>query len=397
MDAGNRALVAGEFSKINDIEAPRLARLNKNGLLDSSFDIGSGPNNTVFSMVLDDSGAIYIGGLFNEVNGSVRNYLARLAPGGALDTSFSAGNRIGGSVFDIELGWDRILIAGDEGLVALALDGSRAGGFTPPDIDGDVFAVTSQSNGSIIIAGEFSTVNGIVRNNLARLNQDGSVDESFDPGLGPNASVHSLALDSDGILIGGLFVAIDGLSARRFARLDFNGRMNRDFKIGSGFNGPVQTIYRRLDGRYLIGGSFDRYDGYIQDNAVLLSDDGSLVRNDLNMLHLNGTVYSVSELAGGSTVVGGSFTKVKELGYNNFAILDHISSVRPPLLGILAEKNGFQLTVAGDTGQDYHLEFSDDLNVWLPLTKVTIPDRGDVAIDLGQFSGSRYYRAVYEE
>jgi hypothetical protein len=71
--------------------------------------------------------------------------------------------------------------------------------------------------------------------------------------------------------------------------------------------------------------------------------------------------------------------------------------VRPPLLGILAEKNGFQLTVAGDTGHDYHLEFSDDLNVWLPLTKVTIPDRGDVAIDLGHFTGSRYYRAIYKE
>jgi hypothetical protein len=232
---------------------------------------------------------------------------------------------------------------------------------------------------------------------VAQLKQDGSVDKGFDPGEGPNASVHDLAADSDGILIGGLFVIVDGLSSRRLARLGFDGRLNRDFKIGSGFNGPVQTIYRRVDGRYLVGGSFTRYDGSPQNNVTLINGDGSRARNELGMLYLNGPVYSVSENPGGSSIFGGSFTKDKERGYNSFALLDHISSVRPPELGIVLGEAGYQLTVEGAIDRRYYLEFSDNLIDWQGLTEVLIPDEGTVVIDLGQFTGSRYYRAVYEE
>jgi len=397
MDGGNNALVAGEFDEINAVEALRLARLKKNGVLDGDFDVGAGPNNTIFSAELDDAGSIYIGGLFNQIDDVDRRHLARLTSNGAVDESFNPGNRIGGSVFDIALGRGRVVTAGDAGVAALTLDGSRAGDFKPPAIDGDVFAVALQPNGKIVIGGEFTRVNGAVRNNVARLNQDGSLDESFDAGVGPNASVHALAVDRDGILIGGLFVTVDGLSSRRLARLGFDGRLSRDFVVGSGFNGPVQAIYRRVDGRYLIGGSFGNYDGYIQNNVTLINGDGSLADNELGMLYLDGPVYSISENPGGSSIFGGSFTKVKEHGYNNFAVLDHISSVQPPRLGIILGEAGYQLTVSGAADQTYYLEFSGDLIEWLGLSRVTIPEEGTVVIELGPAAGNRYYRAVYRE
>ena len=397
MDAGNNALVAGEFGEVNAVEVQRLARLKNNGVLDAAFDAGDGPNNTVFSMKLDDAGSIYIGGLFNQVDGTARTHLARLTASGAVDAAFDPGSRVGGTVFDIALGWDRVLAVGDAGVAALALDGSRAAGFTPPGIDGDVFAVALQSNGKIVIGGEFTRVNGVARNNVARLNRDGSLDESFDPGVGPNASVHALAVDRDGILIGGLFVTVEGLSSRRLARLGFDGRLSRDFKVGSGFNGPVQTIYRRVDGRYLVGGSFGNYDGTIQANVTLINGDGSLANNELGMLSLNGPVYSVSELPGGSSVFGGSFTKDKDRGFNSFALLDYLSSVQPPRLGIVTGEAGYSLSVSGAVGQTYNLEFSGNLIEWLGLSRVTIPEEGTVVIDLGPAAGNRYYRAVYQE
>jgi hypothetical protein len=214
-------------------------------------------------------------------------------------------------------------------------------------LNGPGKAIAIQSNGKAIAGGQFTSVNGISRNRIVRFNLDGSVDKGFDPGEGPNASVHDLAADSEGILIGGLFVTVDGFSSRRLARLGFDGRLNRDFKIGSGFNGPVQTIYRRVDGRYLVGGSFTSYDGSPQNNVTLINGDGSRTRNELGMLYLNGPVYSVSENPGGSSIFGGSFTKDKERGYNSFALLDHISSVRPPELGIVLGEAGYQLTVEG--------------------------------------------------
>jgi len=397
MDAGNNALVAGEFGEVNAVEVPRLARLKNNGVLDAAFDAGDGPNNTIFSMKLDDAGSIYIGGLFNQVDGTARTHLARLTASGAVDAAFDPGSRVGGTVFDIALGWDRVLAVGDAGVAALALDGSRAAGFTPPGIDGDVFAVALQSNGKIVIGGEFTRVNGVARNNVARLNRDGSLDESFDPGVGPNASVHALAVDRDGILIGGLFVTVEGLSSRRLARLGFDGRLSRDFMVGSGFNGPVQTIYRRVDGRYLVGGSFGNYDGTIQANVTLINGDGSLANNELGMLSLNGPVYSVSELPGGSSVFGGSFTKDKDRGFNSFALLDYLSSVQPPRLGIVTGEAGYSLSVSGAVGQTYNLEFSGNLIEWLGLSRVTIPEEGTVVIDLGPAAGNRYYRAVYQE
>ncbi|HJN89164.1 MAG TPA: Calx-beta domain-containing protein, partial [Verrucomicrobiota bacterium] len=397
MDVGNNALVAGEFNEVNAKGAPRLARIKINGVLDAEFDVGAGPNNTVFSMQLDDIDSIYIGGLFNQVDGVTRKHLARLTADGAVDAAFDPGSRVGGTVFDIALGWGRVLAAGDAGVVALALDGSRAGDFAPPAIDGDVFAVALQPNGKIVIGGEFTRVNDVTRNNVARLNRDGSLDESFDPGVGPNASVHALAVDRDGILIGGLFVTVEGLSSRRLARLGFDGRLSRDFMVGSGFNGPVQTIYHRVDGRYLIGGSFGNYDGAIQDNVTLINGDGSLANNELGMLSLNGPVYSVSELPGGSSVFGGSFIKRDERGYNRFALLDYLSSVQPPSLGLLTGEAGYRLTVSGAAGQTYYLEFSGDLIEWLGLSRVTIPEEGTVVIDLGSAAGNRYYRAVYRE
>ena len=232
---------------------------------------------------------------------------------------------------------------------------------------------------------------------MARLNRDGSLDESFDPGVGPNASVHAVAVDRDGILIGGLFVTVEGLSSRRLARLGFDGKLSRDFMVGAGFNGPVQTIHRRVDGRYLVGGSFDSYDGTIQDNVTLINGDGSIADNKLGMLNLNGAVYAVSELPGGSSVFGGSFIKRDERGYNRFALLDYLSSVQPPRLGIVTGEAGYSLSVSGAAGQTYTLEFSGNLIEWLGLTEVTIPETGTVVIDLGPAAGNRYYRAVYQE
>ena len=206
-----------------------------------------------------------------------------------------------------------------------------------------------------------------------------------------------LTIDDNGILIGGSFVTYNGISSRRISRVDFDGKLDEDFDIGLGFDGPVQAIHRRLDGRYLVGGSFSYFNGVIQNNISLVTSNGSVVKNDLLMLQLNGAVYAISELAGGSSIFGGSFTKDKDRGFNSFALLDYISSVQPPRLVIITGEAGYSLSVSGAVGQTYNLEFSGNLMEWLGLSSVTIPEDGSVVIDLGPVAGNRYYRAVYQE
>src|SRR3954470_24016710 len=50
-------------------------------------------------------------------------------------------------------------------------------------VNGLVSAVAVQPDGKVIIGGQFTTVKGLVRTNLARLNADGSGDATFDPGM----------------------------------------------------------------------------------------------------------------------------------------------------------------------------------------------------------------------
>ena len=77
-----------------------------------------------------------------------------------------------------------------------------------------------QPDGKILIGGYFTSVGGVSRNKIARLNADGTLDISFDPGDGANNSVNSVALQSDGkILIGGDFTTVGGVSRNGIARL----------------------------------------------------------------------------------------------------------------------------------------------------------------------------------
>jgi hypothetical protein len=57
-------------------------------------------------------------------------------------------------------------------------------------------------------------------NRIARLNSDGTLDDTFNTGSGANENVQSIALQSDGkILIGGSFESFNGTTANRIARL----------------------------------------------------------------------------------------------------------------------------------------------------------------------------------
>ena len=65
-------------------------------------------------------------------------------------------------------------------------------------------SIALQPDGKVLIGGQFTSYNGTSRNYIARLNADGSLDASFNPGVGASSFVYSLALQPDGkVLIGG--------------------------------------------------------------------------------------------------------------------------------------------------------------------------------------------------
>ncbi len=152
------------------------------GDVDPTFTAGVGTsvNVDVRAVAVQPDGKVIIGGLFTQVNGVARGRVARLNADGTLDTTFDT-SIVG---FDIS-----------------------------------VRAVAIQSDGKVIIGGH-TTVNGVTRNGIARLNADGTLDTTFDTSVGANSTVNAVAVQSDGkVIIGGSFTRVNNVSSLGIARL----------------------------------------------------------------------------------------------------------------------------------------------------------------------------------
>ena len=133
------------------------------------------------------------------------------------------------------------------------------GFFTNTTVNGIVYSVAVQSDGKVLIGGEFTTVNGTTRGRVARLNSDGSTDHSFANGLaGANSNVLSVAVQSDGkVLIGGDFTNVNGTTRGRIAQLNSDGSTDHTFGNGlAGANGSVLSVAVQRDGKVRDRGQF---------------------------------------------------------------------------------------------------------------------------------------------
>lgn len=82
---------------------------------------------------------------------------------------------------------------------------------------GLVLSIAPQGDGKVLIGGYFSLVNGVMRSNIARLDADGSVDETWDPGA--NGAVRQIVVSGTDIFVLGDFTAIGGQSRNQIAKL----------------------------------------------------------------------------------------------------------------------------------------------------------------------------------
>ena len=294
LQADGKIIIAGMFFNYDGTVRNKVARLNNDGSLDASFDPGSGPtgssSSTILSIVPQADGKIIIGGDFTTYNGIARKRIARLNTDGALDTGFNPGTGSNSVVRSVALQSDgRSLIGGDftfvngtsrNRIARLNTNGSVDTSFDPGDgaggASGTIQCIALRPNGKILIGGWMSTYNGAVRNKLASLNTDGTLDTGFDPGTGPNQTVRCLALQSDGqIIIGGDFILYGTRGCGRLARVNEVGTIDTTFNVGSAANDQVSCAVEQPDGKILIGGGFTSYNGTVCDRMTRLNSDGT--------------------------------------------------------------------------------------------------------------------------
>ena len=158
----------------------------------------------------------------------------------------------------------------------------------------EVNTLIVQPDGKILVGGSFSTLGGQPRNCIGRLNADGTLDASFNPGA--DAPVFSLALQPDDkILAGGVFSTLGGQTRNYIGRLNADGTLDTDFSPGTYWN--VFSLAVQVDGKILAGGYF----GIGRLNADGTSDTRFNPGADPS-------VYCIVVQADGRILVGGSFT-----------------------------------------------------------------------------------------
>ncbi len=329
--------VCGRISSVNDLPRNRIARFNAAGVLDPAF-VPVEIDNDVTALVAQPDGKVVIGGYFNRVGGVWRGGLARLNADGTLDSSFATG--LSGSAYALALGADGKIVAGgwlypsngQRNCVRLNADGSVDATFeTGAAFDASVMAVAVQPDGKVVVGGYFTNLGGTARNRIARLNANGTLDASFGLGTGFDGTVQALRLQPDGrLLAGGSFGTYNGTSCGRLARLNSDGTLDGTFAVGTGFGGwPVYSLGLQADGRVVVGGQLDSYQGTACRNVVRLHPNGSYDATFSTGTGFNGTVQSVAVRADGTVVAGGSFETANGLARTGLVLLGSDGAVVP--------------------------------------------------------------------
>lgn len=271
LQADGKVVVCGEFWRVNGVARNNLVRLNADGSVDTSFHLGLKPEETIESIAALPDGKLLVGGKFTEIRGRPRRHIARINPDGTLDDTFAPAKGVKNGQFFVQPD-GKILVHGwfDDGQgvgrnrpYRLNADGSLDAAFNVgAGPDGSINTVATQPDGKIIIGGWFKNVGGISRPYIARLNADGSLDRSFDPGSGPDTAVSAVALQPDGkVVIAGDFTNLNGTACQRIARLNPDGTLDRTFKLDGGVDAWVHCLALQPDGRILLGGRFKKVGG----------------------------------------------------------------------------------------------------------------------------------------
>jgi uncharacterized delta-60 repeat protein len=332
VQADGGIVIGGEFQQFNPgggatVLRNRIARLNPNGALDTTFDPKA--NNTVESLAVQPDGRILMGGRFTTLapNGGAtvtRNYVARLNVDGTLDAAFNPNpdSILGGIAVQpdgkILIGGAFITLTPNGGspiarnhLARLNADGTVDVAFNP-NVNGFVRLIILQPDGKVLIGGGFNSLapNGgssVVRKYIARLNPDGTLDPGVD--ANPNDQVWAIALQPDGkIVVGGVFFSANsfrGQTRNRIARLEKDGRLDQSLNLNTVGSSVVATAVQP-DGKILIGGIFNTVLGVARKNIARLNTDGTL--DTTFNTGTNGYVGAIAVQPDGKILVGGDFT-----------------------------------------------------------------------------------------
>ncbi|MFN7139169.1 MAG: immunoglobulin domain-containing protein, partial [Limisphaerales bacterium] len=324
-----QSVVGGNFGTIGGQFRSRIARLSQTGVSDINFSPSA--DLPVFTLAIQEDGKILVGGFFRNLNTHTRSYFGRLHPDGSIDHTFSPNPTNGATfpgVYSTILQPDgKILVAGDFRTIAgasrtniarLLPDGSLDASFESA-VNDIVYPVALQPDGRILLAGNFTSLGGEPRLGIGRLNADGTIDHSFDSAV--RGLAVALLVQPDGkILVSGAFTNLAGISCTNIGRLNPDGSFDHSFT--SAANVIVRSLALQANGKVVVGGEFTTLGGLPRNSIGRLHPDGSI---DLTFNPgVTGPVFAVAIQPDGKILVAGeTFTTVGGVTRNRIARLNN--------------------------------------------------------------------------
>jgi uncharacterized delta-60 repeat protein len=307
VSASGHIYACGSFLQYNGVTRSGLIRLLPDGTLDVPYSSGSGAFPFVAAIGFQSDGRAIIGGRIQTFDGQPSFSLARVNLDGTLDNTFNSG-----------VTWDvtALVVLPNDEIVACGRSSSSSSRYVHrfsangvldntlnTTIDNDPWEVQVQADGKILLGGAFTTVNGVQRSRLARLNTDGSVDPSFLPPEGYlSYQVRGIAVQPDGRILVGIPYSMD---ARGLSRLMSDGSLDPTFITHSPELGIIEDVDVLPNGQVFISGSFTDLNGAPASNVALVNSDGTLATS--TAWGPSDVVRSAAFDAQGRFIVGGNF------------------------------------------------------------------------------------------
>ena len=281
--SNGKIIIVGSFTKYNSITCLNIARLNTDLTLDTGFVVtGSIPANyrpydmKVIKTTGPDYNKILLVGNFDGYNGGTNGRgIIRLNPNGTVDTSFNS------AYTGLNKG-----VSGSNSQIRTCF----------------IFPAGHPLAGKILIGGMFTKYNNYEANKLALLNADGSFDTSstfntkintiinplpIQASKGFTSSPQAIGVQGDGkIIIGGYFNWYNGLNKLHILRLNIDGSHDNTFNPYTGANpgiltnptfGPyINKLVVQPDNKIIIAGQFTHYNNSSSNNLARLMANGTL-------------------------------------------------------------------------------------------------------------------------
>ncbi len=313
-----KILIGGYFAYINGVYRYAIARLNADGSPDTAFNAnapvfnGSFGYNYVKTIEILPDGKIMLGGAFCfNVPNSSRCVIGRLNSDGTPDTSFNVPFAETANRYEIKVLADgKILNYGDAGIKRFNSDGSADSTFTittATDSSTHIDEVVVLPDNKIIIVGSFTRIQNVNTGGIARLFADGTIDSSFNSGqVGANSFVRDIQQTSDGkLVIGGNFTRYNNVLRSKVARINLDGSLDAGFNLSGAADintGFVNEVLELDNGKIFIGGG-----GGFWDRMAISDSSGLVSANSTALVGKSGLVNSIVQQPDGKVIAGGRF------------------------------------------------------------------------------------------